>query len=251
MMVHAKPWHVVLWLVLLIFTAAVAAPAASAARRGSGYREFLVGKQCGACGKGVSMSSRRGQSCPHCGAYWGGIGKKYVRGRSAGRGHRQRAGRRLSQSRSSTVARARQRRARSTRARQVRSGVRFNAWQQGVLTQAAAVNPRVRELMGGVPPQEPDARVRIREVALSDTSEAGQETDPLRAADALLRTSRNAPVRIRHLALWIARHPGSSRAAIPIVYGSGAVLDELLRPVRDLFVQAALNPERYSALRRP
>ncbi len=28
-------------------------------------------KSCGACGRGVSLDSRPGMSCPHCGARWG------------------------------------------------------------------------------------------------------------------------------------------------------------------------------------
>jgi hypothetical protein len=32
---------------------------------------ICVGKQCGACGRSVPMSSQVGQRCPHCGAYWG------------------------------------------------------------------------------------------------------------------------------------------------------------------------------------
>jgi len=39
---------------------------------------MVVGKQCGACGRSVPMSCGVGQRCPHCGAYWGVRGYKYV-----------------------------------------------------------------------------------------------------------------------------------------------------------------------------
>ena len=32
--------------------------------------KVLIEKRCGACGKPVPLSSRVGQHCPHCGAYW-------------------------------------------------------------------------------------------------------------------------------------------------------------------------------------
>jgi hypothetical protein len=38
----------------------------------------LVDKQCSACGRSVSMSSRAGQRCPHCRAYWSGEKKVYT-----------------------------------------------------------------------------------------------------------------------------------------------------------------------------
>jgi predicted RNA-binding Zn-ribbon protein involved in translation (DUF1610 family) len=31
---------------------------------------FLANKQCGACGRNVSLASMSGQKCPHCGVYW-------------------------------------------------------------------------------------------------------------------------------------------------------------------------------------
>jgi len=36
-----------------------------------------VGKNCGRCGKPVSLGAKVGQRCPHCGAYWGGLDSKY------------------------------------------------------------------------------------------------------------------------------------------------------------------------------
>lgn len=38
---------------------------------GSYGSTYMSDKSCSACGKSVSLSSLAGQSCPHCGAYWG------------------------------------------------------------------------------------------------------------------------------------------------------------------------------------
>lgn len=35
------------------------------------YRQQMVAKRCGRCGASVPLSSRVGQRCPSCGAYWG------------------------------------------------------------------------------------------------------------------------------------------------------------------------------------
>ncbi|RPH90662.1 MAG: hypothetical protein EHM72_18910 [Calditrichaeota bacterium] len=42
---------------------------------GSSYQ--VSQKTCGACGRIVSVSAHAGQSCPHCGAYWGEEKSKY------------------------------------------------------------------------------------------------------------------------------------------------------------------------------
>jgi len=44
------------------------------------YYESLVGKECGNCGKSVSLSARVGDRCPHCGAVWGIEQKRYING---------------------------------------------------------------------------------------------------------------------------------------------------------------------------
>lgn len=44
------------------------------------YYETLVGKECGNCGKPVSLSARVGDRCPHCGAVWGVEQKRYIGG---------------------------------------------------------------------------------------------------------------------------------------------------------------------------
>jgi hypothetical protein len=52
------------------------------------------------------------------------------------------------------------------------------------------------------------------------------------------------------LALWITRHPEARRSAIPLIYGSGQVLEDLLREARGLLIQAGLRPDRYLAFSR-
>ena len=38
--------------------------------RSSYTSTYFADKSCGACGKGVSLSSSAGGKCPHCGIYW-------------------------------------------------------------------------------------------------------------------------------------------------------------------------------------
>jgi len=56
-------------LMLSISLGLAAAPDVAFAQGSGSYR--LVGKTCGKCGKPVSMSSKIGDTCPHCGAVWG------------------------------------------------------------------------------------------------------------------------------------------------------------------------------------
>jgi ssDNA-binding Zn-finger/Zn-ribbon topoisomerase 1 len=41
-----------------------------------GSSSFYGEKNCGRCGRVVSSSSRAGQNCPYCGAYWGAESEK-------------------------------------------------------------------------------------------------------------------------------------------------------------------------------
>jgi hypothetical protein len=118
-------------------------------------------------------------------------------------------------------------------------------WREAVLAQAAARSPAVRGMLnGGVP--EP---VRITELPALVPVATPRASDPLRDADAVLRSSRRAPVRARMLALWIVRHPEVGRSTIPPTYGSGQALQDLLGESRTLLIQAGLLPESYGVFR--
>ncbi len=43
-----------------------------------GYQD--VGKSCGRCGRTVSLGAQVGDNCPHCGAYWGGLHRRFSTG---------------------------------------------------------------------------------------------------------------------------------------------------------------------------
>ena len=61
------PW---LGMVALFLVGAVIWGAATSG--GGGSRTTHLASACGSCGQSVGMSSRAGQSCPHCGVFWAG-----------------------------------------------------------------------------------------------------------------------------------------------------------------------------------
>ncbi len=245
-MFRPKLRQVAVWMFVCTLALPAAAPTPVAAQT---YR-VVVEKRCLACGREVPLTSQVGQRCPHCGAFWGrqveSEKRETLRVPAQPRPRKKEAAppRAKTPQRPRTLTQQPQRRVRPATPPAVQTDARTQAWKQSVLSQAAAINPRVREVLGGVP-------APVEAPPAPAPAEAAQDKDTVRDAEVLLRSSRGAPVRARQLALWIVRHPHASRADIPAAYGSGRKRADLLREARLLIVKAGLNPQRYRAFRSP